>query len=179
VDLHLNSVCHREGGTTIACGLTTVLELSSKGRRTLVEDPGARMHDGHDGGHGEVLLTDAARGALVSLDLASGRRRFLRLAAPTEWFVRGVEVIDRFAFVLRSEILPSRQRRADRDGGAAVARDGRFGISVVDLDSWRPVAERTVCSAGLARGSVAYAVLAWASPTVERPYESNISAAIS
>jgi hypothetical protein len=168
VNLHLNSVCHRDDGTTIACGLTSVLELSPQGHRTLITDPQARMHDGRDGGRGDVLLTDAARGALVSLDLDSGERRFLQLAAPDEWFVRGVEVADRFAFVLRSEPLPSRQRHVHRDDPGTVAQDGRFGISVVDLDSWQPIAERTIRSVGLARGSVAYAALEWA-PPVSRP----------
>lgn len=165
VDMHLNSVCRLDGGSTIACGLTTVLELSSLGRRPLLEDPTARMHDGRPGRQGQLLLTDAARGALVSLDRASGKRRFLELTAPGEWFVRGLEIVDGLAFVLRSELLPSRQRHAHRSIGAPLARDGRFGISVVDLDSWQQVAEATVELAGLPRGSVAYAALAWASST--------------
>jgi hypothetical protein len=117
------------------------------------------MHDGCLALGAELLLTDAARGILFSLDMESGSCRCLSIADPDEWFVRGIGVVDGHAYVLSSESMPSRQRSPQRDADSPPLRGGSFMISKVDLAAWGQVGERILRLSEIARGSVAYGLV--------------------
>ena len=161
--LHVNGVSRDSDGSLIVSSLTCVVRVAAGAPRPIVEDPRARMHDGSPVTGGELLLTDAARGTLVSLDLETGARRFLAVADPADWFVRGLCVVDTTAYVLRSKVVASRQRdpRGRHQLRVAPTDGASFGISVVDLSCLALVEERAVDLPRLAPGTVAYGLLAW------------------
>lgn len=165
---HVNGVSIRPDGTAVVCSLTRVLELRPEGIRTIHQETGARMHDGCLGSNGDLLLTDAARGTLVSLSIDDGIYRCLPIANPEEWFVRGIGIVGENAYVLSSEKMPSRQRNPERDADAAAAMGSSFMVTVIDLRTWTPVNEGVVRLSEVARGSVAYSLLGWKSERAAR-----------
>lgn len=162
--LHANGVALRPDGSVVICTLTGVAELTRSGPRPIYEDDEAKLHDCCAENGDELLLTDAARGLLISLDVSSGQRRCCEIVTdPREWFVRGVGVLDDRIYVLSSEVMSSRQRSPlAATSCEASARGSSFLISIVDPDLG-PVKEETVRMPQMARGTVAYSLVGYKS----------------
>jgi hypothetical protein len=160
---HVNGVSIAGGGTAVVCSLTKVLELGPDGAHPILADDEAQMHDGCLADNDELLLTDAANGLLVSLNLRTRECRSMTIAAPDEWFVRGIGLVDGRAYVLSSEVMGSRQRDAERDADLPAVMGSSFMISIVDLAAWAPISDRVLRLSEIARGSVAYSLLGWKS----------------
>jgi len=161
VGRHVNGVSIRPDGTPVVCSLSEVLELAADEVRSLHLPEDGRMHDGYLSPSETLLLTDASCGLLVSLDLNnSDDRRSIPIAKPEEWFLRGIGVVDKTAYVLSSEAIPSRQRNPVRDPTSAPeAIGGSFRVAAVDLDHFgAPIDEKFVRVPEAPRGSVVYGV---------------------
>ncbi|HET6448015.1 MAG TPA: hypothetical protein VFG31_02810 [Conexibacter sp.] len=156
---HLNDVLLTDGGLVV-CSLTSVWRTTGNAWELLARDRAARFHDGRPAPDGSLLLTDAARGALVALR-PDERPQALALADPARWFVRGLTVEGRHAIVLRSAVVPTRQRDPRRIEHVVRERGATIGLTVVDLEHWSVVDDRTVTLPQAAAGVVAYKVLAW------------------
>jgi hypothetical protein len=156
VSRHVNGVSIRADGTPVVCSLTQVLEIPPEGPAAVHEKSGGRMHDGCLSPSGELLLTDAAGGLLIALDLDSRDCRCFTISDPADWFVRGIGVADGIAYVLGSEPMPSRQRDPHLDPAASVERGSSVMISTVDLATGYQMEEEVLRLSQLARGSVAY-----------------------
>lgn len=165
---HINGVSVRPDGTAVVCSLTRVFEVGPQGMHTIHEAIEGCMHDGCLSSSDSLLLTDAACGTLVALDLSNGRSRCMPIANPMEWFVRGIGIVGEKAYVLSSEVMPSRQLDSIRNANAPAAMGGSFMISVADLRAWVPISERIVRVSEVARGSVAYGLLSWKSDSPTR-----------
>ncbi len=160
--LHANGVALRPDGSVVVCTLTGVVELTPSGPRLIYEDDNARLHDCCAENGGELLLTDAARGLLIALDVRNGQRRCCEIADPGEWFVRGVGVLDGYIYVLSSEVMPSRQRSPlSATLCEPSARGSTFLISIVNPDTLVPIAEEPVRMPQMARGTVAYSLVGY------------------
>ncbi|HEX5609804.1 MAG TPA: hypothetical protein VFX45_06910 [Solirubrobacterales bacterium] len=161
VDRHVNGVSIRPDGTPIVCSLSEVLELGAGGVRSLHLPEEGRMHDGYLSPSETLLLTDASCGTLLSLDLNNCEdRRSTPIAKPEEWFVRGIGVVDKTAYVLSSEAIPSRQRNPMHDLSAAPeAVGGSFRVAAVNLDHFgATIDEELVRVPEAPRGAVVYGV---------------------
>lgn len=154
---HVNGVSIRPDGPPILCSLDEVLEIPPEGPRPVHRGNESRMHDGCLSPAGNLLLTDAAQGILISVD-PSGRKapNCFSIADPKEWFVRGIGLVDGTAYVLSSESMRSRQRDPKLDPDAPVELGGSFMISTVDLATGAQVEEKVLRLSEVPRGTVAY-----------------------
>jgi len=156
---HVNDVALAEGGFVFS-GLTGIGAHLNGEERILASDDRALFHDARLLEDGRVLATDGARGELVLIDRDSRSQERVAVTEPDSWFLRGVEVVDDHAYLLRSEVVENRQLWIGRE--EPVRRWGAtLGVSVLELRSRRLVSEATVVLPDAPAGSVAYQALAW------------------
>jgi hypothetical protein len=161
-NIHLNDVCPVGEDALAVCSLTQIWLVNGGKTRMLFADRDALLHDGLLLDDGRLLFSDASRGDLLVVDRVRGAVGRIPVEAPEAWFVRGVTVVDGIAYVLCSELGPSRQRGlGSRRRPTHVARSGRFALRVLDLESERILAQATISMPDLPAGVVAYAVKPW------------------
>ena len=115
------------------------------------------LHGGRPGPDGRLLVTDATSGSLIVVDPASGRHATKGVTCPSRWFLRGTAICGEHLVLLRSEVVPSRQRVVSRTEEDDPPPGARFGFSVLDPVMLAVESEIDVVVPGAPSGSVVYA----------------------